>query len=285
MSDKDLEKTQKALQELIKVEYMAIAAYDEAIDDNEDGKLRRQYSRFRGDHERQARDLNNRLVELGGDPVDYDEGGAGKNKAGIFGKIAGLIGDQASIQGMRKGAEDGINRYLGQLDNIHDSKALGIIRRNLESKQDEVRWLEQQVEKEQQDKENGKAVQEVVVASGKKARKAADDTGKQVAKAADESSKRAGKVAKQVQAAVEEKTESKKTGLLGVPVWLLLAVVGAAAFFFLRRQEEPDFSDEAFQYETTDFAGESTGTPAETTSDSGSGYHGIADSASGDSNA
>jgi hypothetical protein len=67
------------------------------------------------------------------------------------------------------------------------------------------------------------------------------------------------------------KPESKKTGFLGLPVWLLLAAAGAAAFFFLRRQEEPDFSDEAFQYETTDFsvAGENAG---------GEGYHGISES-------
>ena len=57
-------------------------------------------------------------------------------------------------------------------------------------------------------------------------------------------------------------------------------VVMAAAFFFLRRQEEPDFSDEAFQYETTDFGGAS-----DTPSATGEGYHGISESGNGSQSA
>lgn len=252
MREKELEKTQKALEELIKVEYMAISAYEEAIEETEDAKLRRQYGRFRSDHEKQARDLNNRLVELGGEPLEYGVG-SGKVKAGLWGKITGMFGDDASIEGMRKGAEDGIRIYLNQLDNIHDSKALGIIRRNLEAKQDEVRWLEQEAVRQH------------------------EDSGKKVKEAAEDARKKSGKIVKEVQAAVEDKTEHKKTGLFGVPVWLLLAIVGAAAFFFLRRQEEPDFSDEAFQYETTDFTSESS------SGGNGAGYHGIVENAGGES--
>src|SRR5437762_12902303 len=100
MSDKQLEQTQKALGDLVKVEYQALAAYDEALAETEDGKLRRQYTRFRSDHEKQARALNNRLAELGGAPVEY---GAGGGKAGLFGKIAGLFGDAASLAGLVKG--------------------------------------------------------------------------------------------------------------------------------------------------------------------------------------
>src|SRR6476469_6399484 len=72
MAEKELEQTQKALTELVKTEYQAIAAYDEALGETEDSKLRRQYTRFRNDHEKQARALNNRLAELGGEPVEYD---------------------------------------------------------------------------------------------------------------------------------------------------------------------------------------------------------------------
>jgi hypothetical protein len=70
------------------------------------------------------------------------------------------------------------------------------------------------------------------------------------------------------------KPESKKTGFLGLPVWLLLAAGAGAAFFFLRRQEEPDFIDEAFQYETTDFGGATTDEPAPAPAE---GYHGISE--------
>src|SRR3954454_20361516 len=150
MRDKELEKTQKALNELIKVEYMAIAAYDGGIEETEDSRLRRQYSRFRNAHEKQVSALNNRLVELGGEPVEYGVG-SGKVKAGLWGKLTGLFGDAASVGGMATGAEDGIRIYLDHLDEIHDSKALAIIRRNLEAKQQEARWLEEEVQKAKAD--------------------------------------------------------------------------------------------------------------------------------------
>jgi len=254
MSDKDLEKTQKALEELVKVEYQAIAAYDEALTDNENSKLRRNYSRFRNEHEKQARALNNRLVELGGEPVEYGVG-TGKVKAGIFAKITGLFGDAASVNGMVKGAEDGIRIYLDHLDEIHDSKALSIIRRNLEAKHDEVRWLEEEAQRQKAD-------------TAAKGRDLVAEAAKKEAKMVSAVKSKAEDVRAQVEAATESKP--RRTGMLGLPVWLLLAALAGAAFFFLRRQEEPDFSDEAFEYETTDF-----GT---TSGESTEGYHGISES-------
>jgi len=255
MRDKELEKTQKALQELIKVEYMAIAAYDGGIEETEDSRLRRQYSRFRNAHEKQARALNTRLVELGGEPVEYGVG-SGKVKAGLWGKLTGLFGDAASVGGMATGAEDGIRIYLDHLDEIHDSKALAIIRRNLEAKQQEARWLEEEVQKAKAD---------------------GGDTAQKVQKVARDMGKKQAQVAKDAKDKVEElvQPKTKRTGFLGLPVWLLAAALAGAVFFFLRRQEEPDFSDEEFEYETTDF-----GSDASDANPGGSGYQGISDSAS-----
>ncbi len=249
MADKLLEQTQNALEDLVKVEYQAIAAYEEALGETEDSKLRRQYSRFLADHEKQARALNNRLVELGGEPIEYGAG-SGKVKAGLWGKITGLFGDAASLGGMVKGAEQGIHTYLDHLDEIHDSKALNIVRRNLEAKQHEVRWLEEQEHKESSAQPS----------LPEKARSAAADL-----------SKKPVEVVTETKAKVEEAAHPKRTGFLGLPVWLLLAAGAAAAFVFLRRQEEPDFSDEAFEYETTDFGDLTAGQP------DGEGYHGIAE--------
>jgi rubrerythrin len=224
MRDREREKTQKALEELIKVEYMAISAYEEALTENEDNKLRRRYERFLRDHERQARDLNNRLVELGGEPVEAGIG-SGKVKAGLWGRITGMMGDRASINGMYAGARQGVQIYLKHLDDIHDAKALGVIRRNLENKQDEIQWLEEQM---------NKAGDEDVKSSAAD-RKAKIDT----------------------ELDAQEATVSKG-GMFGLPLWLLLAGVAAAVFVFLRRQSEPDFSDDAFQYETSEFEGDTS---------------------------
>jgi rubrerythrin len=224
MNDREREKTLKALEELVKVEQMAIAAYEQALEVNEDGKLSRKYNRFLRDHERQARNLNNRLVELGGQPVEAGVG-AGTVKAGLWARITGMAGDRASLSGMYAGAKDGISRYLKHLDDIHDAKALGIIRRNLESKQDEIEWLEEQMAHAEE-------------VSGKQAKEAREQKIEQAVKA--------------------QEKEVSKGGLFGLPVWLLLAGIAAAVFIFLRRQSEPDFGDEAFQYETSEFGAEDT---------------------------
>jgi len=224
MRDREREKTQKALAELVKVEYQAIAAYEEALTENEDGKLRRRYERFLRDHERQARDLNNRLVELGGEPVEAGAG-SGKVKAGLWGRITGMLGDTASIGGMYAGAKQGVQIYLKHLDDVHDAKALGTIRRNLENKQDEIQWLEEQMNK----------AGDAAVKSSAEDRKAKIDTELK-----------------------DQEKEVSKGGMFGLPLWLLIAGVAAAVFVFLRRQSEPDFSDEAFQYETSEFEGDSS---------------------------
>ena len=240
MRDREREKTLKALEELVKVEQMAIAAYEQAIEANEDNKLRRKYSRFLRDHERQARDLNNRLVELGGEPVEAGVG-AGSLKAGLWGRLTGGAGDRASLGGMYAGAKDGISRYLKHLDEIHDAKSLGIIRRNLESKQDEIEWLEEQMSQ------------------------AEELTGKQVKEAREQ---------KIEQAVKSQEKEVSKGGLFGIPIWLLLAGIVAAVFVVLRRQSEPDFGDEAFQYETSEFGAEDT---SSTSSSYSSGANGGTD--------
>jgi len=224
MRDREREKTQKALEELIKVEYMAISAYEEALAENEDGKLRRRYERFLRDHERQARDLNNRLVDLGGEPVEAGVG-SGKIKAGLWGRLTGMMGDRASLGGMYTGARQGVQIYLKHLDDIHDAKALGVIRRNLENKQDEIQWLEEQMEK----------------AGEADTKHTAED--------------RKAKIETELK---DQEKEVSKGGMFGLPLWLLLAGVAAAVFVFLRRQSEPDFSDEAFQYETSEFDGDTS---------------------------
>ena len=224
MRDRELEKTRKALQELVKVEYQAISAYEQALEEEQEDKgLRRKYTRFLRDHERQARDLNSRLVDLGGEAVEAGVG-AGRIKAGLWGRITGMMGDAASLGGMYSGAKQGVDIYLKHLDDIHDAKALGLIRRNLESKQDEIEWLEEQMEK---------GADKGVVANTRKA-----------------DSERKSKIETELKSQEEAVSSG---GIFGLPLWLLLAGIAAAAFFFLRRQSEPDFDDEAFQYETTEF--------------------------------
>ncbi len=211
MSDK---RTVKALEELVKTEYMAVAALDAAVDEVEDKKLRKQYGKFRDQHMKEAEALNDRIEDLGGEPLDY-EVGTGKGQATLWGKITGQRED-ASVEGMRIGAERGIKRYIDEIDDIDDPKALDIVRKNLEAKQDEIRWYDEQSAKQRSETLEAKM-----------------DLTKEKAKQL-------------------ESMDGKKKGGLPFPILLAIGALGAAAYFLLRRNEEEDFEDygeEAFRYE------------------------------------
>jgi len=220
-------RTIKALEELVKTEHMAIAALDAALEEAEDNKLRKNYRKWRDAHMKQADALNERLEELGGQPVEY-EVGSGKGQARLWGKLSS-VRDDTSVAGMRAGAERGIKRYIDHLDEIDDAKALDIIRKNLEAKQDEIEWYDEQVRKEREQTFDTK-----VEASRERAREMAVDG-----------------------------AGAKKGGGLPFPLLVLLGALGAAAYFLLRRTDESEYDDygeDAFRYETDETTGGYTST-------------------------
>ncbi|HYP42279.1 MAG TPA: DUF2383 domain-containing protein [Chloroflexia bacterium] len=207
-------RTIRALEELIKTEHMAIGALDAALEEVDDRKLAKQYRKFRDSHGKQAAALNDRLEELGGEPIEY-EVGSGKGHAGLFGRLTSMR-DDTSLAGMRLGAERGIKRYIDNIDDVDDAKALGIIRKNLESKQDEMRWYDDHAAKERVETAESKLV-----------------------------------VSKEKAMEVEH-TNGKKKGGFPFPLLLIAGAIGAAAFFLLRRNEDDDYDDfgeDAFSYE------------------------------------
>jgi hypothetical protein len=123
---------------------------------------------------------------------------------------------------MRIGAERGIKRYIDHIDDIEDPKTLNIIRKNLEAKQDEMRWYDEQAARER-----AETVETKLEVSKEKAREL-------------------------------EALDGKKKGGLPLPLLIVAGAIGAAAYFLLRRGEEAEYEDygeEAFRYET-----EETGT-------------------------
>ncbi len=221
-------RTIKALEDLVKTEYMAVAALDNALEEAEDSRIRKNFKKWRDSHMKQAGALNSRLEELGGEPVDYDEAGSGKGQGGLWGRITGMK-DATGVAGMRIGAERGLKRYIDNLDEIEDAKALNIIRKNLEAKQDEINWYDEQLGKE---------------------RTATVETKMEVAAEKAEASDKAEGVAAGSQ-------NGHKKGGLPFPLLVAAGALGAVAYFLLRRSDEDEYDEygeDAFRYETEEEA-------------------------------
>jgi hypothetical protein len=221
-------RTIKALEDLVKTEYMAVAALDSALEEAEDNRLRKNFKKWRDSHMKQAAALNKRVEELGGDPVEYTEAGSGKGQGGLWGRITGAR-DDTSVAGMRMGAERGIKRYIDNLDDIEDAKALNVIRKNLEAKQDEINWYDEQLNKERTEQVETK----LEVAADK---------------------------AEEVEAVSQN---GHKKGGLPFPLLIAAGAIGAVAYFLLRRSDEDEYDEygeDAFRYETEDTTYSSEGT-------------------------
>jgi hypothetical protein len=211
--------TIKALEELVKTEYMAVAALDGALEETDDNKLRKNYRKWRDSHMKQAEALNGRIEDLGGEPLDYADAGGSKTQGGLWGKITGMQTD-TSLSGMRMGAERGIKRYIDNLDDVEDAKALNIIRKNLEAKQNEINWYDEQIGDEH-------------------------------------STKAAAKIETSLEKAKETDGKEDKKGGLPFPLLVAAGAIGAVAYFLLRRSDEDDYDEygeDAFRYETDDAA-------------------------------
>jgi hypothetical protein len=211
-------RTIKALEELVKTEYMAVAALDSALEEAEDSRLRKNYKKWRDSHMKQADALNKRVEELGGDPIEYTDAGSGKAQGGLWGRITGGR-DDGSVASMRMGAERGIKRYIDNLDDIEDAKALNIIRKNLEAKQDEINWYDEQIGKERTEHVETKL---------------------------DASEGKADEVAS---------TNGHKKGGLPFPLLVAAGALGAVAYFLLRRSDDDEYDEygeDATRYETAD---------------------------------
>jgi Domain of unknown function (DUF2383) len=207
--------TIKALEELVKTEYMAVAALDNALEETEDNRVRKNFRKWRDSHMKQAEALNGRIEDLGGDAIDYADSGSGKVQGGLWGKLTGMQTD-TSISGMRLGAERGIKRYIDNLDEVEDAKALNIIRKNLEAKQSEINWYDEQLGEEH-------------------------------------TSKAETKIDASMEKAQEADAKDGKKGGLPFPLLIAAGAVGAIAYFFLRRSDEDDYDEygeDAFRYET-----------------------------------
>jgi uncharacterized protein (TIGR02284 family) len=137
-----IEKQLEELNELIRYDYDAIAAYNAAISDIKEIPIRDPLTQFRGDHERHVVDLSAIVRRLGGTPVESPglKGALRKTMT----KVAGLGGTEMTLKAMRSN-EEVLNKtyahHLSTFDWPEDIK--DIIRRNYADEQRHLAWIEQ----------------------------------------------------------------------------------------------------------------------------------------------
>jgi uncharacterized protein (TIGR02284 family) len=136
-----IDKQIEELNELIRFDFDAMAAYDAAINDIKALVVRDPLIRFRGDHERHVQNLSQIVIRLGGKPVD------GPDMKGLvrktMTKVAGLGGIELTLKAMKSNEELLNKTYAHHLTLDFPDDVKQIIRGNYADEQRHLGWVEQ----------------------------------------------------------------------------------------------------------------------------------------------
>ncbi len=135
--DKQIEE----LNELLRFDFDAVGAYNEAIDHVKEQIIKDPLTKFRADHERHISELSAIVRKLGGKPVDRADFKGFVRKT--MTRIAGLVGTESVLQAM-KSNENVLNKtYAHHAQLAFPSDILDVIKRNYADEQRHLAWVEQ----------------------------------------------------------------------------------------------------------------------------------------------
>ncbi len=130
------------LDDLIRLDYDAIEAYDAAIERLETPAYRDALQAFRDDHARHVRDLSKRVRELGGDPSDGPGAMALLTKGKVV--IGGLVGEKAVLLAMKANEIVTNLSYEHALHKVGETgEARRIVERNREDERRHKAWIDE----------------------------------------------------------------------------------------------------------------------------------------------
>lgn len=125
--------------DLIRFDYDAVGAYNEAIDHLSEEHIRQQLIAFRGDHERHITDLSALVRRLGGEPPEMP--GLRGIVRKTMTKIAGLVGTEATLRAMRSNEEVLNKQYANRCNLDFPQDVLQLIQRNYGDEQRHLAWV------------------------------------------------------------------------------------------------------------------------------------------------
>jgi uncharacterized protein (TIGR02284 family) len=132
------------LNDLIRFDYDAIGAYDEAIAGISEPTIRDQITNFRGDHERHVTDLSAIVRRMGGTPPEHP-GARGLIRKTLT-KVAGLVGTEAVLRAMKNNEEVLNRQYKNRSRLAFPNDILQLVQRNFSDEQRHLAWIEQAIQ-------------------------------------------------------------------------------------------------------------------------------------------
>lgn len=129
------------LNDLIQLDYDAVAAYQTAIDRLEDQSAKTRLAEFRGDHERHTRDLSMLVRDLGGTPPTEGDFMAVLTQGKVA--LGGLMGDKQILQAMKSNEDQTNTAYEEAVKHPElagDTKTL--LETNLADERRHREWIE-----------------------------------------------------------------------------------------------------------------------------------------------
>jgi uncharacterized protein (TIGR02284 family) len=130
------------LNDVIAVDYDAIAAYEAAIERLENEATRKQLGSFKADHERHVRELSDCVTMLGGQPRTKGDIKAILTKGKVV--LANLSGNEAILQAM-KSNEDQTNQTYEEAVRRYSTSAPSqvqtVLQRGLEDERRHREWI------------------------------------------------------------------------------------------------------------------------------------------------
>ncbi len=133
---------QALLNDLVALDFDAVAAYNAAVERLEDPEARKQLTAFRADHERHIRDLQALMHSIGQEPPTEADTKGVLTKGKVV--IAGLAGDRAILQAMLSNEQDTNTAYerAAKREDM-DAETRELMHGNLEDERRHRAWIEE----------------------------------------------------------------------------------------------------------------------------------------------
>lgn len=136
----DAEDVVKNLNDLIELDYDAIAAYQAAIDRLEDNNYKAQLAIFMQDHENHISALSQLVSQEGGAPADKGDMKVILTKGKVV--IADLAGDEAILKAMLMNEEVTNKSYENEVTKHYPQPIQSILQEHLDDERRHKEWLE-----------------------------------------------------------------------------------------------------------------------------------------------